>query len=64
MPAPHLGLERVSHLIRREFASLFCNHQLEGKMEQEIAQLIANGVDISFCQGMVQLQDLFDQIRS
>jgi hypothetical protein len=43
----HLGLEPLDHLCCREFLALLAEHQLEGEMQQQVAELSPNPVDVA-----------------
>jgi hypothetical protein len=64
MTAPHLVLQRCGHIIRREIAQLLCDDQLERQMKQKVAQLGLDFRHLSRREGMIQLEDFFDQVRS
>jgi hypothetical protein len=63
MAPPHLHLQLGGHILRGKFAALATNDELEGEVEQEIAELIANGGDAAFGQRLIQLEHLLDQVR-
>jgi hypothetical protein len=62
--AAHLRLELVSYVGGGEISQFFRNDELKGQMQQEVAQLSADLSDLSFAQRVVQLQDLFHQVRA
>jgi hypothetical protein len=61
--ALHLFLEVIGDLIGGEFAMLVRQDQLPGQMEQEVRDLVPDRSAIVVAQGLVQLEDLFDQVR-
>src|SRR5204863_2978564 len=64
MPAAHLDLEILGHLRGREFLPLLRDHQLKGKVKQQIAQLTANDIALALAERVVELQHLLDQVRT
>ena len=63
MPPPHLFLERPSHALGVELPALFPDRDLEREMQQEIAQLVAQGGGLTLGQGPVELEGFFHEIR-
>jgi len=62
MPAPHLLLHGLHHVFGAKETSLLAQHDLEGKVEQQIAQLVSHSPGIALAQGMIQLENLFDEV--
>ena len=62
MPAPHLRLEVVRHVVRGELAPLLGDHELEREVQQQVAQLLANRARVGLAQRVVELQHLLDQV--
>jgi hypothetical protein len=63
MASAHLPLEPRRDVLGRELTALVGDDELEGEVEQEIAQLVPNASGIPFAQRMVQLERLLDQVR-
>jgi hypothetical protein len=61
--ALHLFLEVVGDLIGGELAVLVCKDELPGQVEQQIRDLVPDRAAIVVAQGLVQLEDLLDQVR-
>jgi hypothetical protein len=64
MPPPHLALELGGHLRGGELLPLFRDHQLESEVQQQVAQLTADGIARALTKRMVELQHFFDQVRA
>ena len=62
MPAAHLVLEGGRDVIRGELAALLRDHELEREVQQEIAQLVADGGRRALAQRIVELEDFLDQV--
>src|SRR5919108_2351301 len=62
MPAPHLCFERARHRLRVEFAALLPDHDLEGEVQQQVAQLVAQPGGIALREGLIELEGFFDQV--
>jgi len=64
MAPAHLPLEALGDVVRRELAELLGDHQLERQVEQQIAQLVPDGVALALAQRLVELEHLLDQVRT
>jgi hypothetical protein len=62
VPAAHLALQMVGHLLGSELLPLFRDHHLEGQVKQEIAHLAADGGGLALTERVVQLEGLLDQV--
>ena len=63
MAPAHLGLESGRDVVSGELAQLFRDDQLEGEVQETIAQLIPDRAGLAFAQRVIELEDLLDQIR-
>ena len=63
MTPAHLALESVGHVVRRELAALLGDDELQGQMEQQVAELVPDGVALALAQRVVELEHLLDQVR-
>ncbi len=64
MPPLHLAHDLIGKSVRSDTALSFRQHQLPSQMQHEVAEFLTDGVGISTRDGMVQLEDLLDQIRA
>jgi hypothetical protein len=62
MATAHLAFKLVGNLVSGELVSLFRDHQLEGEVQQEIADLAPDVLRLPFAECVVQLQHLLDQV--
>ncbi len=62
MAPPHLLLDRVREILGAEATGLFCQDDLEGDVQQQVAEFGPNRVRI-VGDRVVQLESLFDEIR-
>ena len=62
MPASHLRLELVGHLVGGELAQLLGQDQLQGQVEQQVAQLVPDRTRVAVAERLVQLEHLLDQV--
>ena len=64
MASLHLGFQVVRGFVGGELRQLLGQHQLPGQVEQQIGHLVPDGGAVSRADGVVQLVDLLDQVRS
>ena len=62
MAAPHLALQLVGNFLRSELVALLRDHQLKGEVQKQIADLASDRLGIPVAQGVVQFQNLLDQV--
>src|SRR5690554_5047179 len=62
VPAPHLGLQPGGDGLGVERAALFGEHDLEGEVEEEVAEFAGQGVVVLFGDGVRDLVGLFEQV--
>jgi hypothetical protein len=64
MTPAHLRFELLDHARRSELLTLLAEHKLEGEMQQQIAELSADLVDVALAQCLVQLEGFLYEIGS
>jgi hypothetical protein len=64
MPPPHLLLEPARDRLGPELAPLFRDDDLEGDVEQQVAELLAHRAGVVVADGLVELERLFDEVRA
>ncbi len=62
MPPSHLRLEEAGDFRRGGFAQLLCQDELPGEVQEEVTQLLADGLGVALAQGVIQLEELLDQV--
>ncbi len=64
MPPPHLLLEPARDRLRVELPALLADHDLEREVEQQVAELVAQRGGVAVRERLIELEDLFDEIRT
>ncbi len=62
MAAAHLRLEARRPRRPAELAALLRDDELKGQVQQQVAQLVADGAGLAFAQRVVELEHLLDQV--
>ena len=62
MAALHLAHDAIGDVVGSELAALLGDHELPGEVEQEVAELLADGVGILLAERVVELEHFLDQV--
>ena len=64
VPLLHLRDDRVGDVLGSKRAGLFTQHDLECHVQEDVAELLFDRVGIAGGERVIQLEDLFNQIRA